>query len=167
MNILSISVSISVTMADIWTNFGTKLKYHTVNTPEWSNSHNLKIQDSIARHLVFRKNVNNSRSYNDICSKFYKRMSHGDDHVTKSWNRKFIRVTSSDERLKHKCVYLSNEQIFEPNLVQTTTTALSTRRNGQIHITWKSKMAAAAILSFEKMLITPDWIKISASNCTG
>jgi len=32
----------------------------------------------------------------------------GDDHVTKSRNRKFIRVMSSNERLKHKCDDLSD-----------------------------------------------------------
>ena len=45
MNVSSISASISVTSADILTQFGTEHKYHTVNTPEWPNSHNLKIQD--------------------------------------------------------------------------------------------------------------------------
>jgi len=30
-----------------------KLKYHTVNMPEWSNSHNLKIQDAGRRHVGF------------------------------------------------------------------------------------------------------------------
>jgi len=53
------------------------------------------------------------------------------------------------------------------NLVQNTNTTLSTRRNSRIHITWKSKLAAAAILNFRKMLITPDWIKISAPNFMG
>jgi len=47
------------------------------------------------------------------------------------------------------------------DLVQNTNTTLSTHRNGQIHIIWKSKMVAAAILNFGKMTITPDWIKIS------
>jgi len=51
------------------------------------------------------------------------------------------------------------QQIFEPNSVHSTNTILSTRRNGQVHITWKSKMAAAAILNFGKMSITPDCIK--------
>jgi len=32
----------------------------------------------------------------------------GDDHVTESLNRKLIRVTSLNERMKHKCVDLSN-----------------------------------------------------------
>ena len=54
----------------------------------------------------------------------------GDDHVTKSRNRTLICVTSSNERLKDKCVDLSDY----PNLVQNTNTILSTRRNGQIHI---------------------------------
>jgi len=53
------------------------------------------------------------------------------------------------------------QQVFEPNLVQNTNTTLSTRRYSQIHINWKSKMAAAAILNFGKMSITLDWIKIS------
>jgi len=85
----------------------------------------------------------------------------GDDHVTKSRNRKLICVTSSNEGLKDKCVDLSDYNIFEPNLVQNTNTTLPTRRNGQIHINGKSKRAAAAILNFGKMSITLDWIKIS------
>jgi len=40
----------------------------------------------------------------------------------------------------------------------------STRRNSQIHTTWKSKMTAAAILNFGKMSITPDWIELIAPN---
>jgi len=44
---------------------------HYINTPEWSNSHNLKIQDGGARHLEFRKNVNNSVPDKDICTRFY------------------------------------------------------------------------------------------------
>jgi len=54
------------------------------------------------------------------------------------------------------------QQIFEPNLVQITNTTLSTRRNGQIYINWKSKMVTTDILNFWKMWITLDWIKISA-----
>ena len=57
--------------------------------------------------------------------------------------------------------------LFEPNISQNTNTTPSTRRNGQIHVNWKSKMAAAAILNFGKMSITPDWIKIYAPNFTG
>jgi len=49
---------------------------------------------------------------------------------------------------KHKFVDLSDYNIFEPNLVQSSNTTLSTRRNGQIHITWNSKMAAAAVMDF-------------------
>ena len=39
----------------IWTKFGTEHIYHTINTPEWPNSHKLKIQDGGGRHLEFRK----------------------------------------------------------------------------------------------------------------
>jgi len=44
------------------------------------------------------------------------------------------RDDSSNESQKHKCVDLNDYNIFEPNLVQSTNTTLSTRRNGQIHI---------------------------------
>ena len=47
--------SISVSITDIWTKFGTEHKYCHINTPEWPNSHKLKIQDGGGRHLGFRK----------------------------------------------------------------------------------------------------------------
>ena len=37
------------------TKFGTEHKYCLINTPEWPNSHKLKIQDGGSRHLGFRK----------------------------------------------------------------------------------------------------------------
>jgi len=36
----------------------------------------------------------------------------GDDHVTKNRNRKLIRVTSSNESQKRKCVDLSDYNIY-------------------------------------------------------
>ena len=36
----------------------------------------------------------------------------GYDHMIKSWNRKLIRVTSSNECLKHMCVDLSDYKIY-------------------------------------------------------
>ena len=76
MNVLSISASITVTIAYILTQFGTEHKCHTINTSEWPNSHNLKIQDGGGRHLEFRKIVNNSGLDKDICTKFYVKMHH-------------------------------------------------------------------------------------------
>ena len=58
-------VSISVTVTNIWTKFGTEHNYHTINTREWPNSHKLKIHDG-GRHLEFRKNVNNFGLDKDI-----------------------------------------------------------------------------------------------------
>ena len=37
-----------------------------INTPEWPNSHKLKIQDGGGRHLELRKNVNNFGLDKDI-----------------------------------------------------------------------------------------------------
>jgi len=76
MKVRSISASISVTITYIWTKFGTELKYHTINTPEWWNLHSLKIQHGGRRHLGFlgyvkRKNVNKSGLDKVICIKFY------------------------------------------------------------------------------------------------
>jgi len=88
--------------------FGTEHKYHTTNTPEWPNSHKLKIQDGGGRHLEFWKNVNNFGL--DILHQIiWEDASRPcDDHVTKSQNRKLIRVTSSNECLKLMCVDLSD-----------------------------------------------------------
>ena len=78
--------------------------------PEWQNSHKLKIKDGGGRHLEFWKNVNNFRLDKDILQQIIwedASRRRGDDHVTKSRNRKLIRVTSSNEGLKHMCVDLS------------------------------------------------------------
>jgi len=77
MNFWSINVSISVTITYIWTKFGTEHKYHTISTPEWPNSHKMKIQDGGCRHLEFRKNVNNSGLNKGTCTKFCGKMHHG------------------------------------------------------------------------------------------
>ena len=98
-------------LTDISTKFGTEPKYHTTNTPEWPNSQKLKIQDGGARHLEFRKNVNNFGLDKDILHQIIWEDAPrpcGDDQLTKSRNRKLIRETSSNERLEHKCVDLSD-----------------------------------------------------------
>jgi len=47
------------------------------------------------------------------CTKLYNASRPcGDDHMTKSRNRKLIRLTSSTERLEHKCVDLSDYNIY-------------------------------------------------------
>ena len=107
----NICASISVTITDIWTKFGTEYKYRTINTPEWPNSHKLKTQDGGGRHLEFRKNVNNFGLDKDILqSIIWEDASRpwGGGHVTKIRNRKLIRVTSSNEGLKHMCVDFSD-----------------------------------------------------------
>jgi len=91
-----------VTIRDIWTKFCTEHKYHTINTPEWPNSHKLKIQDGGGRHLELRKNINNFGLDKDILHQIIREDAPwpcGDDHVTKSRNRKLIRVTSSNESI--------------------------------------------------------------------
>jgi len=88
-----------------------RTQIHTANTPEWPNSHKLKIQNGGGRHLEFRKNVNyfgldKDTSHQIIWEDAPRRR--GDDHATKNRNRKLIRVTSSNESLKHMCVDLSD-----------------------------------------------------------
>jgi len=159
-----------VTITDIWTNIGIEHKYHTINTPKWPNSHKLKIQDGGRRHLKIQRNVNNSGldKYNlqQISCEDAPRPCR-DDHLTKSRNRKLIRVTSSKEGLEHMCVDLTDYNRFLNQTWHRIHQTLSTRRNGQIHINWKSTMAAAAIFNFGKMSITFDWIKISCIQLYG
>jgi len=78
--------------------------------PEWPNSHKLKIQDGGGRHLKFRKNVNNPGQDKDTLYQIIwdAPQPRGDDHLTKSQNRKLIRVTSANECLKHVYVDLSD-----------------------------------------------------------
>ena len=107
---MCVDLRLSVTLSDIWTKFGTEHKYHTINTPEWPNTHNPKIQDGGGRHHEFRKKVNNSgldRHLHQILWEDAPR-PRGNDHMTKSRNRKLILVTSSNKRLEHKCVNLSD-----------------------------------------------------------
>jgi len=82
-------------------------KYHTINTPEWRNSHNLK-KDGGGRHLEFRK-MSITPDWIKIYAPNYMEDASrpcGDDHVTKSRSRKLILVTSSNERLESKCVHI-------------------------------------------------------------
>ena len=126
MNVWSICASISVTITDIWTKFGTEHKYHTINTPEWPNSHEFKIQNGGGRHLEFRKNVNNSGLDTDYRYLHQSLWEHaprpcGDYQLTKSWNRKLIRETSSSECLEHKCqVDLSDYRRYLNQILYTT-----------------------------------------------
>ena len=115
MKVWSICPSISVTITDIWTKFGTEHKYHTINTPEWPHSHKLRIQDGGGRHLEFWKNVNNFGLDKDILHQIIWEDAprrRGNDHVAKSRNRKLIRVRSSNEGLKQMCVDLSDYDIW-------------------------------------------------------
>ena len=72
---------------------------------------NVILKDGGERHLEFRKNVNNFGLDKDILHQIiweYASRPCGDDHMIKSRNRKLIRVTSSNECLKHMCVDLSD-----------------------------------------------------------
>jgi len=165
MKVWSKCASISVTIADIWTKFGTEYKYHTTNTPEWPNSHKLKIQDGGGRHLKFRKNVNNFGLDKDTLHQIIwedAARRRGDDHVTKSRKGKLIRVTSSTEGLKQMCVDLNDYNRYL-NQIWYRTQIPHYQHAGvaNININWKSKMAVTAILNFGKMSLTLDWIKIS------
>jgi len=59
----------------------------------------------------------------------------GDDHVTKSRNRKLIRVTSSNERLKDSCVDLSDYDRYLNQIWYKTQYHTINTSNGQFHIT--------------------------------
>ena len=71
-----------------------------------------------------------------------------DDHVTKGRNRKLIPVTSSNERLKHKCVDLSYYNKYL-NQIWYRSQIYHCIHAGMVKFTTsKYKMPAAAILDF-------------------
>ena len=154
MKVWSICVAISVNITDIWTTFGTEHKYHTINTPEWPNSHKLKIQDGGGRHLEFRKNVNNFGLDKDILHQIIwgdARRRRGEDHVVqKSKPEVNLRdvIKWRSEAYVRRSQWLS--RIFEPNFIQSSSTALVTWRNVPNYMTWKSKKVEAAVLDFGK-----------------
>ena len=99
MNFWRISASISVTITYIWTEFGTEHKYHTISTPEWPNLHKLKIQDGGCCLSIIPDWIKiPTPNFTKRCITAIRRWPRD-----KSRNRKLIRVTSSNERLKHKC----------------------------------------------------------------
>ena len=122
----------------------------TTNEPSWVVPWLPNKSKTAATAILIFGKISNSGLVKDICTKFYGKMHHrnpGHHHVTKSLNRKLIRVTSLNECRKQK----RRSQWLEPNLIQSTNMStnitLSTCRNNQIYITWKSKMAA---LEFRK-----------------
>jgi len=71
----------------------------------------------------FEKNVNNFGLDKDILKKIIWEDAPqpcGDNHVTKSRNRKLIRVKSSNKGLKHMCVDVSDYNIYLNQIWQRT-----------------------------------------------
>jgi len=162
MNFWRISASISVTITDFWTKFGTEHTYRTTNTLKRSNSHNLKIQDGGCRHLEFRKNFNFSGLNKTICTKFYGKMHHGHAEMT-TWPKV---ETGSKFAWRHQMKVWRISASTSVTITDIWTKFGSEHKYYSINTPeWpnshnqKSKMAATAILNFGKMSITPDWIK--------
>ena len=101
------------------------------------------------------------------CNKLYRKMHHGHAEMTtdKSRNRKLIRVTSSNERLYHTCVDLSDYNRYL-NHIWYRTQIYRTINTPEWPNSHKPKIQdgggrhLAAILNFGKMSITLDWINI-------
>jgi len=82
MKVGSIYASISVTIKDISTKFGIEHKYRTINTPEWPNSHKLKIQDGGGAILNFGKMSITPDWIKISWIKIYGKMHHGHAEMT-------------------------------------------------------------------------------------
>jgi len=87
--------------------------------------------------------------------------------MIKSRNRKLIRVTSSNECLKHMCVDLSDYSRYLNQIWHITQIPYYQHAGMAKFIKTESKMAAAAILNFREMSITLDWIQISTPKFMG
>ena len=84
-----------------------------------------------------------------------------DDHVTKSRNRKLIRVTSSNERLKHMCVDHCSDFSTEHKYGTINTPEWPNSHKRKI------QDGGGRHLGFLKMSITPNWIELFAQNLVG
>jgi len=90
--------------------------------------------------------------------------------MTKSVNRKLIRVTSSSESQKHKCVDLGdlnlNQIWYRVQIPYYSTPEWSNSHNLKIQDGGRRHLGLLGYVK-RKMSITPDWIKIYVSNFTG
>jgi len=99
MNVWSICVLISVTIADIWTKFYIQLKHHTINMTGCSKFTWLKNPRWWRPPSWISENVNNSELDRAFCAKFGGQMqwcimAMRRWHMTKTRNRNFFCVTS-------------------------------------------------------------------------
>jgi len=137
MNVWSISVLISVTIADIWTKFYIELKHHTVNMTECSKFTWLENPRWWRPPSWISENVNNSELDRAICAKFGGQMHHGHAAMTHDQNSKpeLFCLTSSLRWIK---TYVLNAlmsrprralnlQIFSLSLCRTRLFALLSR----------------------------------------
>ena len=141
------------------TKFGTEHKYHTINMPEWPNSHKLKIQDGGGRHLEFQKNVNNFRLDKDLLHQII-----WEDASRPSRNRKLIREMSSNECLEHKCVDLSDYR-RHLNQILYRAQAPHYKHDGMFQMCTTLDFGRRLVL--RKMSITPNWMELFAQNLVG
>jgi len=87
-NVWSISVLNSVTMADIWTKFYIELKHHTVNMMECSKFTWFENPRWWRPPSWISENVNNSELVRAICAKSGGQMHHGHAEMTHDQNSK-------------------------------------------------------------------------------
>ena len=101
------------------------------------------------------------------CKKLNRKMHHGHVEMTKSRNRKLIRVTSSNERLKHKCVDLSDCNRYLNQIWHRT--QIPHYQHARMANSHKLKIqdGGGRHLGFRKMSITPNWIELFAQNLVG
>ena len=174
MNVWSISASITVTIAYILTQFGTEHICHTINTSEWPNSYNLKIQYGGGRHLEFRKIVNNSgldKKYlhHILCDDASRPCR--DDHVTKGRNRKLF-------RWRHEMNVLSISASISVTITDIWTKFGTDLKFHTVYTPeWSNSQLQNTrcrlppfwifrLCEFKKTSVPPDWMKIYASNFT-
>ena len=96
MNVWTISVLNSVTIADIWTKFYIELKHHTTNTTECSKFIWLENSRWWRPPSWISENVNNSELHWAVCAKFGAQMHHGHAEMThdQNWKLELFCLTS-------------------------------------------------------------------------
>jgi len=112
-------------------------------------------------HLEFRKITIICAVDKDSCTKCGGKIYHGSGRgtVTKHVNRKFIRVMSSNELQKQKSVdRREHKSYLKKSWYRAQSPATINAKLEIIHITWKSKMAVAAILNYGKCQYLISWL---------
>jgi len=158
------------TIADIWTKFYIELKHYTINTTECSKFIWLENPRWRRPPSWILENFNNFGLDEDILHQIIWEDAPrpcGYNHVTKIWNRKLIRVTSSNEGFSIcASISVTITDIWTKCGTEHKYCTINTLAWSNSH-KLKIQDGGGRHLWFWKMSITPNWIELFAQKLVG